>query len=281
MQKTDADLIIEADVIKNETVASANTALRNGEMLNNLIDSKTNNDKIDTANTLDTASKTVPGRDAVVAYIAANSVTSSAIDTAGTLDTLGKTIPGRDAVKTYIASAIDDLAAVTSVIDPLGTSLQVFQNAVGPAANDMPIEIVNIGYTGHGATDDIHQNTTGVVRINGRINLVRNMQWDQVNAKWLTPIQTADAYGSACFEVGGEACILHATPSGVNFSDVPHEILLAKASGTDGQANNIIIPGISHKARRVFLLGLTLLLTIQRLQTTVGIKQQEPILYCG
>lgn len=133
----------------------------------------------------------------------------------------------------------------TSVIDPEtdAVSFQIHQNAVGPDTNNQPIEIVNIGYTGHGATDDIHQNTTGLVRINGRLNLVRNMSYDHDNAKWLTPIQTADAFGSACLEIGGEAVILHATPSGVNFSDVPHEILLAKASGTDGEANNVISSG--------------------------------------
>lgn len=133
----------------------------------------------------------------------------------------------------------------TSVIDPEtgAVSFQVHQNQVGPSANDMPIEIVNIGYSGHGATDDIHQNVTGLVRLNGRLNLVRNMTWDQDNAKWLTPLQAADAFGSACVEVGGEACILHATPSGVNFTDVPHEILLAKANGTDGETNNTISSG--------------------------------------
>lgn len=132
-----------------------------------------------------------------------------------------------------------------STIDPVSgaKSFQIHQNQIGPSANDMPIEIVNIGYTGHGATDDIHQNTTGVVRLNGRLNLVRNMQWDQVNAKWLTPIQTADAYGSSCLEVGGEAVILHATPSGVDFTDVPHEVFMAKANGTDGETNNTISSG--------------------------------------
>jgi hypothetical protein len=132
-----------------------------------------------------------------------------------------------------------------SVIDPAvnAVSFNVYQNAVGPSTNDKPIEIVNIGYTGHGASDLIHENTTGMVRINGRLQLVRNLQWDQANTKWLTPIQDASAFGSAMLEVGGEAMILHATPSGVNFSDVPHEILMAKASGTDGETNNTIASG--------------------------------------
>lgn len=70
-QTTDANLIIEADVIKNETVAGANTAARNGAMLNNIIDSKINNDKIDTDPDLDTPDKNIPEKDAVKAYIEA------------------------------------------------------------------------------------------------------------------------------------------------------------------------------------------------------------------
>jgi hypothetical protein len=126
---------------------------------------------------------------------------------------------------------------------------KVFQELVGPTANDKAIEILNLGYTGHGSGDDIHQNTTGLVRINGRIDLVRNMRWNNSTAEWETPLQGATAYGSACVEVGGEACILHATPAGVNFSDVPHEILLAKASGTDGETNNTVSSGYYVQAK--------------------------------
>lgn len=43
-QKTDAQLTTEANVIKNETTAGANTATRVGEMLNDIIDSKLNNE---------------------------------------------------------------------------------------------------------------------------------------------------------------------------------------------------------------------------------------------
>ena len=131
-------------------------------------------------------------------------------------------------------------------------SYKQFQGLVGPSTNDKSIEIINIGYTGHGATDDIHENTTGLVRINGRLNLVRNMSWDQANAKWLTPIQTADAYGSACCEIGGEAVILHATPAGVNFSDVPHEIFMASANGTDGESNHRITSGYFSQSKAPF-----------------------------
>jgi hypothetical protein len=70
-QKTDAELLIEANVIGNETTTGGNTADRVRDHLTNITESKINNDKIDTAATLDTASKTVPGRDAVKTYIAA------------------------------------------------------------------------------------------------------------------------------------------------------------------------------------------------------------------
>ena len=70
-QKTDAQLTTEKNVIKTETIAKANTAARIGTMFEDTIDSKINNDKIDTDNGLATSGKTVPGRDAVKAYIAA------------------------------------------------------------------------------------------------------------------------------------------------------------------------------------------------------------------
>jgi hypothetical protein len=135
------------------------------------------------------------------------------------------------------------LPSATSVIYPAGTSYQASQNLVGPSSNNKSIEIVNIGYTGANPTDDIHENTTGIIRINGRISIVRNVVWDQANTKWLTPLQTASAYGSVAVELGGEAVILHATPSGVDFNDVPHEIFLASARGTDGESNHRVTSG--------------------------------------
>lgn len=70
-QKTIAELTTEANVIRDETTASANTKLRIRNMLVNIIDSYINNDRIDTANGLDTVGKDIPGKDAVKAYIAA------------------------------------------------------------------------------------------------------------------------------------------------------------------------------------------------------------------
>lgn len=47
-QKTDAELLTEAGVIKNETTEGANTATRVGDMLDNIIGSKLNNDDVAT-----------------------------------------------------------------------------------------------------------------------------------------------------------------------------------------------------------------------------------------
>lgn len=88
-QKTDVELTAQAGVIAAETVAGANTKTRVAEMFTDSIDSKVNNDLIDTAGTLDTASKTVPGRDAVKTYVQTqvNTVTVVSISSATGLDT--------------------------------------------------------------------------------------------------------------------------------------------------------------------------------------------------
>lgn len=108
------------------------------------------------------------------------------------------------------------------------------------------LEYLNIGNNRNpptGETDSIALNNLGLVAINGRPLLVRNVQWDSTNHKWITPIKGATGYGSGMLELGGEALILHATPPGVNFDDVPHEILLASSMGTDGQSGQQVTTG--------------------------------------
>jgi hypothetical protein len=71
-QRTDADLLIEANVIRDETAVGANTALRVGVMLDNLIDSKVNNDNVSNNTGLggSTPSPTVvPSQNAVKTYV--------------------------------------------------------------------------------------------------------------------------------------------------------------------------------------------------------------------
>lgn len=68
MQKTDAELTTQFEEIGDETTAGENTRTRIESAFQNSSDSKINNDKIETAVTLDTVGRTVAGRDAVKAY---------------------------------------------------------------------------------------------------------------------------------------------------------------------------------------------------------------------
>lgn len=70
-QTSDANLTTAANVIKNETTALANTASRVGTMLNNIIDSKINNENISTSIPTDTGSDAkVPSVEAVEEFVA-------------------------------------------------------------------------------------------------------------------------------------------------------------------------------------------------------------------
>lgn len=64
----DSTLTTSANVIKNETTNNANTATRVGTMLNDIIDSKINNDKISTNTALGTSDTLVPSQKAVKTY---------------------------------------------------------------------------------------------------------------------------------------------------------------------------------------------------------------------
>lgn len=68
-QAADSVLLTAADVIKNETTALANSANRVGTMLDNIIDSKINNDKIAISTALGTSDALVPSQKAVKAYV--------------------------------------------------------------------------------------------------------------------------------------------------------------------------------------------------------------------
>jgi hypothetical protein len=133
---TDAALIVEADVIGDETTVGANTADRVRDMLTNVIQSKINNDKIETDTDLNTSGATVMGRDAGKDYIdtkvtdlttyvddsvAASvagldaqfdaKVDDSEVETDTDLNTVGATVMGRDAGKSYMDTASASLLA--------------------------------------------------------------------------------------------------------------------------------------------------------------------------
>jgi len=68
-QKTDLDLITEANIIRDETAIGANTALRVGTMFDNTIDSKINNDRVSNDTQLGNATTIVPTQYAVKTYV--------------------------------------------------------------------------------------------------------------------------------------------------------------------------------------------------------------------
>lgn len=138
-----------------------------------------------------------------------------------------------------------------SLTYPTKTSLNL--GAIETAGNGQsPLELINIGNPG-GDTDDRNLVPAGVARHTGSIVVFRNMQWDNANNRWITPYQSAGGFGASCFEAGGEAAILHAIPAGADFYAVPHEILLAKASGTDAeQAADRISSGYYLQSKATF-----------------------------
>ena len=68
-QKTDGQLTTEANIIRDETAVGANTALRIGTMLDNLIDSKVNVDKVSDDTALGNSTTLVPSQNAVKTYV--------------------------------------------------------------------------------------------------------------------------------------------------------------------------------------------------------------------
>lgn len=126
-QQNDSQLIVTADVIKNETIANANTATRVGSMLNDIIDSKINNDKIDVDGTLTANS------DAVVA---SQKATKTYVDSAKSTDvTLGgatpsdSLFPSQKAIKTYIDGKYKVYRALINMLD--GSIANLFENTLG------------------------------------------------------------------------------------------------------------------------------------------------------
>jgi len=68
-QKTDGQLTTEANIIRDETAVGANTALRVGTMLDNLIDSKVNIDRVSDSTSLGNSTTLIPSQNAVKTYV--------------------------------------------------------------------------------------------------------------------------------------------------------------------------------------------------------------------
>jgi hypothetical protein len=85
-QETDAQLQTQREEIEKETITGANTTTRVGDMLENIIDSKINNDKIvDEDNMASDSATLVPTQQSVKAYVDASAGASDWGEIGGTL----------------------------------------------------------------------------------------------------------------------------------------------------------------------------------------------------
>lgn len=97
-QLTDTQLTTEANIIKNETSADANTATRVGTMINDVIDSKINNDKISIDGTFASNSDAkVSSEKAVKTYVTSSTPTLQQVLTKGSNLTNGLNFQGTGA----------------------------------------------------------------------------------------------------------------------------------------------------------------------------------------
>jgi hypothetical protein len=141
---TDSQLIVEAEVIKNETAVGANTADRVGQMLEDIIDNKINNDKIDTDGTLaaDSDSKVASQKatktyaDAVTAGVmklaVVQTVTAAKTFSDGTLKVRNANDSASFSIKTDNAAGDDVVRTMPLQLDengdPIDASFQYVEN---------------------------------------------------------------------------------------------------------------------------------------------------------
>lgn len=125
-QQNDTQLIVTADVIKNETIPNANTATRVGDMLNDIIDSKINNDKIDVDGTLTANSDAkVASQKAIKTYVDGAKSTDVTLGGATPSDSL---FPSQKAVKNYVDGKHKIYRALVNMN---GVVSAVFENTLG------------------------------------------------------------------------------------------------------------------------------------------------------
>ena len=151
-QKTDGQLTTEANIIRDETAIGANTALRVGTMLDNLIDSKVNVDKVSDDTALGNSTTLVPSQNAVKTYV--DTLATGLLTDNGNYDptitseypTSGNTLSGGAVQKGdiwYISA--DGTINGNSVLT--GYSVRALVNNAGATTDgDWSISNVGIGY---------------------------------------------------------------------------------------------------------------------------------------
>jgi hypothetical protein len=161
-QKTDLQLTTEADVIKNETIIGANTALRVGTMLDNVIDSKVNNDKVSNNVALGNDPTLVPSQNAVKTYV--DLVTTGLLNDRGNYDASTNLFPSAGGSGAGGVIQKGDLWYVSvagtlggsSVL--VGYSVRALVNAPGQTSTNWAISNVGLGFV----PEDVANKSTDV-----------------------------------------------------------------------------------------------------------------------
>jgi hypothetical protein len=153
-QKTDAQLITEATVIKTETALGANTANRVGTMFVDSIDSKVNVDVIDANVALGSSNSLIPTQNAVKTY--ADGLVVGLVDDRGNF-TPSATSPGgypttggsgtSGAIKKGDLWFIDAVGYLSTTPVVIGTSVRALTDAPGQTAANWNILNAGLGFT--------------------------------------------------------------------------------------------------------------------------------------
>jgi hypothetical protein len=151
-QRTDGQLTTEANIIRDETAVGANTALRVGTMLDNLIDSKVNIDRVSNSASLGNSTTLVPSQNAVKTYV--DAFATGLLTDNGNYDptitseypTSGNTLSG-GAVQKGDIWFIDTDGTMNGNPVFIGYSVRaLIDNAVATTDADWSISNVGIGY---------------------------------------------------------------------------------------------------------------------------------------
>lgn len=166
-QKTDSQLIIEANIIRDETVPGQNTAVRVGTMLDDVIDSKINNDRIDNNTALGTSSTLVPSQIAVKTYV--DGIVTGLLDDRGgfAADGIGSPYPSSNGSGQSGAILKGDIWFV-SVAGTIGTtsvsvgdSVRALEDAPGQDSAKWDILATSIGFVPEDVTNKSNDVTLG------------------------------------------------------------------------------------------------------------------------
>lgn len=119
----------------------------------------------------------------------------------------------------------------TSYAYPGQNTYQVAQITAGPGSIGRPLEIINVGYTGHEPASTRHNAPGGLVKTNWSVSLAHNWTWDSANNRATT---SNGLFATCAIEAGGEGASMHAAPVGVAWYSSPTMGWLVTGQGPRG-----------------------------------------------